>query len=126
MIREEVIETLEYHLDACKCRLEAGEYQKDEWGEKIINALNFAINSIKVDLAYDLAYEEAESEDKENPYKDFCEFVAKMILNDDFEENAGANAEFLCRKLSKLGIVKADEDEWVLVESEGKECQESQ
>ena len=89
-------------------------------------ALNFAIESLKVDLAYDLAYEEVESEEKENPYKDFCEFVAKMVLSDDFEENAGANAEFLCRKLSKLGIVKADEDEWVLVESEGKECQESQ
>lgn len=52
-------------------------------------------------------------------YKDFCEFVAKMILSDDFEENAGANAEFLCRKLSKLGIVKTNEDEWVLAESEG-------
>ena len=51
-------------------------------------------------------------------YKDFCEFVAKMVLRDDFEENAGANAESLCRKLSKLGIVKANEDEWVLVESE--------
>lgn len=58
---------------------------------------------------------------EQNPYKDFCEFVAKMVLRDDFEENAGANAEFLCRKLSKLGIVKANEDEWVLVESEDEE-----
>lgn len=54
-------------------------------------------------------------------YKDFCEYVAKMVLKDDFEENAGANAEFLCRKLSKLGIVKADEDEWVLAEMESEE-----
>lgn len=63
-------------------------------------------------------YEEAL---EQNPYKDFCESVAKMVLRDDFEENAGANAEILCRKLSKLGIVKADKDKWVLAESEGEE-----
>lgn len=74
---------------------------KSELGE---NALDIAIKALE-----------------QEPYKDFCEFVAKMVLRDDFEENAGANAEFLCRKLSKLGIVKADEDKWVLVESEGEE-----
>jgi hypothetical protein len=58
---------------------------------------------------------------EQNPYKDFCEFVAKMVLRDDFEENAGANAELLCRKLSKLGIVKTNEDKWVLAESEDEE-----
>ncbi len=60
-----------------------------------------------------------ESENKEtNPYKDFCKFVAEIVLEDDFEDNAGANAEILCRKLSKLGIVKADGNEWVLAGSE--------
>ena len=55
-------------------------------------------------------------------YKDFCKFVAEMVLRDDFEENAGANAEIICRELSKLGIVKADEeDEWVLREMESEE-----
>lgn len=54
-------------------------------------------------------------------YKDFCEFVAKMVLRDDFEENAGANAEFLCRKLSKLGIVKAEGENWLLAEMESEE-----
>ena len=70
--------------------------------------------AIHISEALDMAIKALEQEH----YKDFCEFVAKMVLRDDFEENAGANAEFLCRKLSKLGIVKANEDEWVLVESE--------
>lgn len=65
--------------------------------------------------------EQAFKELEKEPYKDFCEFVAKMVLRDDFEENVGANAESLCRKLSKLGIVKADEDKWVLAESEDEE-----
>lgn len=73
--------------------------------------------AIHISEALDVAIKALE----QNPYKDFCEFVAKMVLSDDFEENAGANAEFLCRKLSKLGIVKADEDKWVLAESEEKE-----
>lgn len=114
MLREEAIKQLK----------KLKSFHNGSYGE----ALNFAIESLKVDLAYDLAYEKAAESDNQtqNSYKYFCEFVAKMILSDDFEENAGANAEILCRKLSKLGIVKADEDEWVLVESEGKECQESQ
>lgn len=64
--------------------------------------------------------ERANYENKQNPYKDFCEFVAKKVLRDDFEENVGANAEIFCRKLSKLGIIKADGDKWVLAESEEK------
>jgi len=61
------------------------------------------------------------SVNKQNPYKDFCKFVAERVLRDNFEENAGANAEIFCRRLSKLGIVKADEDEWVLAEMESEE-----
>lgn len=49
--REEVIATLTEHLDHCK--------EQDE-GERIINALTYAIESLKVDLAYDLAYEKVD------------------------------------------------------------------
>lgn len=100
MTREKVIEQLK----------KLKSFHNGSYGDALI----FAIESIKVDLEYDLEYEKVE----QNLYKDFCEFVAKMVLRDDFEENAGANAEFLCRKLSKLGIVKADKDKWVLAESE--------
>ena len=53
--REQAIAVLTEHLEYCK-----SIRTKDE----VINALTFAIESIKVDRAYDLAYEKAESEDK--------------------------------------------------------------
>ena len=91
--------------------------------EEVIETLKVAKSEIEWEypMDYQIALDKAIKALEQEPYKDFCEFVAKMILRDDFEENAGANAEFLCRKLSKLGIVKADEDEWVLAESEDKE-----
>ena len=49
--REQVIATLTEHLDHCK--------EQDE-DEKIINALTYAIESIKVDLTYDLEYEKVD------------------------------------------------------------------
>lgn len=51
--REKAIAVLTEHLEHCKSIC-----TKDE----VINALTFAIESIKVDRAYDLAYEKAESE----------------------------------------------------------------
>lgn len=47
-------------------------------------------------------------------YKAFCEFVAKAVMRNDFEQNASANAEIFCRKLAELGIVKANGDYWEL------------
>lgn len=68
--REQVIVTLTKHLNHCKGLLSAGIYGKyivdiDEV-ERIIDALTFAIESIKVDLEYDLAHEKAESGEEEN------------------------------------------------------------
>ena len=88
--------------------------------EEVIETLKVAKSEIEWEypMDYQIALDKAIKALEQEHYKDFCEFVAKMVLRDDFEENAGANAESLCRKLSKLGIVKANEDEWVLVESE--------
>ena len=57
--RGEVIATLTEHLDHWKRLLSEGVCTKDE-GERTINALTFAIDSIKVDRAYDLAYEKVD------------------------------------------------------------------
>lgn len=57
--REQVIATLTEHLNHWKRLLSEGICTKDE-GERTINALNFAIESIKVDRAYDLAYEKVD------------------------------------------------------------------
>lgn len=57
--REQAIATLTEHLNHWKRLLSEGVCTKDE-GERTINALTFAIESIKVDRAYDLAYEKVD------------------------------------------------------------------
>ena len=52
----------------------------------------------------------------------FAKWVATEIFDDMWEYNKDAFAEIACRKLAKLGIVRANGDEWELVESqEGEE-----
>lgn len=41
---------------------------------------------------------------------EFAQFVAKEVLDEWFEDNAGAFAEIACRKLVKLGMVEVDGD----------------
>lgn len=57
--RKQVIDTLTELLNHWKRLLSEGICTKDE-GERIIDALTFAIESIKVDRAYDLAYEKVD------------------------------------------------------------------
>ena len=54
----------------------------------------------------------------------FAMWVAEEIFDDNWEYNKDAFEELACRKLEKLGIVRAKGDEWELVkpqESEDKE-----
>lgn len=46
----------------------------------------------------------------------FAEWVASEIFNDNWEYNKDAFAELACRKLEKLGIVRAKGDEWELID----------
>ena len=52
--------------------------------------------------------------------KDFVMWVANEIF-DTWEYNKDAFAEIACRKLNKLGIVKANGDKWELVEPQESE-----
>ena len=61
------------------------------------------------------------SADKTEHWKDFAVWVAKEIFDDEWEYNKDAFAEIACRKLNKLGIVKAKGDEWELVEPQESE-----
>ena len=54
-------------------------------------------------------------EQKTGHWKDFALWVAKEIF-DEWEYNKDAFAEIACRKLNKLGIVKANGDKWELAE----------
>ena len=51
----------------------------------------------------------------------FAEWVAREIFDDMWEYNKDAFAEIACRKLEKMGIVKANGDEWELVEPQESE-----
>ena len=54
---------------------------------------------------------------------DFANWVAREIFDDMWEYNKDAFAEIACRKLAKLGIVRAKGDEWELVEPQESEEQ---
>lgn len=58
----------------------------------------------------------------QEPY-DFARWVASEIFDDMWEYNKDSFAEIACRKLAKLGIVRAKSDEWELVEQEPLEVE---
>ena len=51
----------------------------------------------------------------------FAKWVAAEIFDDMWEYNKDSFAEIACRKLAKLGIVRAKGDEWELVEPQESE-----
>lgn len=51
----------------------------------------------------------------------FAKWVAKEIFDEDWEYNKDAFAEIACRKLARLGIVRAKGGEWELVEPQERE-----
>ena len=67
-------------------------------------------------------YEEVEEVinalEQEPKTEQFAKWVATEIFDDMWEYNKDSFAEIACRKLAKLGIVRAKGDEWELVESE--------
>lgn len=52
---------------------------------------------------------------KSEKYEQFAEWVAKEIFDDMWKYNKDAFAEIACRKLEKLGIVKANGNMWELI-----------
>lgn len=51
----------------------------------------------------------------------FAKWVATEIFDENWEYNKDAFAEIACRKLAKLGIVRAKGDEWELIEPQESE-----
>jgi len=49
-------------------------------------------------------------------FREFAEWVAAEIFDENWEYNKDAFEELACRKLEKLGLVRANGDEWELVE----------
>lgn len=59
--------------------------------------------------------------EQEPKAEQFAEWVATEIFDEYWEYNKDAFEELACRKLAKLGIVRAIGDEWELVEQESEE-----
>ena len=55
-------------------------------------------------------------EDEKGKVGQFAKWVAIEIFDELWEYNKDAFSELACRKLAKLGIVRAKDDEWELVE----------
>lgn len=53
----------------------------------------------------------------EQDFRKFAEWVAEEVFNELWEVNYDAFAEIACRKLAKLGIVKATKTKWILEKS---------
>lgn len=62
--------------------------------------------------------------EQEKKMEQFANWVASEIFDDNWEYNKDAFDELACRKLAKLGIVRANGDKWELVEPNGSEDKE--
>ncbi|MCI6677472.1 MAG: hypothetical protein MSG78_11395 [Clostridiales bacterium] len=59
--------------------------------------------------------------EQEPKTEQFAKWVAEEIFDDMWEYKKDSFAEIACRKLAKLGIVRAKGDEWELVEPKESE-----
>lgn len=62
-----------------------------------------------------------EKQMQESKELQFARWVANEIFSDMWELNKDAFDELACRKLTKLGLVRANGDEWELVEPQESE-----
>ena len=45
--------------------------------------------------------------------RDFANFVAESVMEEDFKENSDFYAEVFCRKLHKIGFIQAEDNKWI-------------
>lgn len=81
-------------------------------------------NSVSNQLEDDIAAFDVIIEASEQEPNDFAKWVAREIFDEDWEYNKDAFAELACRKLAKLGIVRAKGGEWELVEPQERNDKE--
>lgn len=52
-------------------------------------------------------------------YREFADWLVKAVLEEDWEESADFYAEVLCRKLTKLGKLKVENNKYMEVNADG-------
>ena len=89
-----------------------------------ISDLNNLLKADDIPIYYKPSIKKIIETIEQEPKKEqFAKWVATEIFDDMWEYNKDAFAEIACRKLAKLGIVRAKGDEWVLVEPQESEEQ---
>jgi len=127
MIKDEEGVLSENTVEAHKMAIEALEQEpcEDAISRKIITAFLSGLISDDTERKKALQYvNELPSVNPQLKTGQFAKWVATEIFDDDWEYNKEAFAEIACRKLAKLGIVRAKGDEWELVEPQGSEGKE--
>ena len=50
--------------------------------------------------------------------RDFANFVAESVMEEDFKESCDFYAEVFCRKLYKMGCIEATDNKWIFNDEE--------
>ena len=50
-------------------------------------------------------------------YQDFASWLASAVLQDDWEESSDFYAEVICRKLTKLGHLKVEDNKYMMADN---------
>lgn len=90
-----------------------------EWEEKWLADVGYT--AYNVHMSFDSIKHKVNTLEQESEAIQFARWVASEIFSDMWELNKDAFDELACRKLGKLGIVRANGDEWELVEPQESE-----
>ena len=108
MTREELIRNLKYTM----------EKHKNDKVNTFDTNISVMCKEVVFSPGYNVGYLEQEPK-----MEQFAKWVATEIFDDMWEYNKDSFAEIACRKLAKLGIVRAKGDEWELVEPQESEVE---
>ena len=89
--------------------------------EEAIKRVKGYLNDCLPADCYEEVEEIIEALEQEPKMEQFAKWVASEIFDDMWKYNKDSFAEIACRKLAKLGIVRAKGDEWELVEPQESE-----
>ena len=92
---------------------------------KTDNDLDMKLKLMEANInGYTQGLKDASNTEQEPKAEQFAEWVATEIFDENWEYNKDAFEELACRKLAKLGIVRANGGEWELVEPHESEDKE--
>lgn len=107
-------------IDADACLIDAWQrfYKQEDKHEKEIDDYDILRDRFYEQSGFECCQQaivDAPTVQVAEKYEQFAEWVAKEIFDENIEMSFDAFAEVACRKLEKLGIVKANGNMWELI-----------